>query len=143
MPHRPPIVLVVDEDPKLSRQIARIVPQLAEVVHERELARVTILLQSNAQLAAIVVGSPAGGASPLDVLSEVKVKRPSARRLLLVEPGDLSVSIAALHDGTVDHILTRPVHAQEVLSVLTAIINPRPVPAVVVEQALSPIARSA
>lgn len=143
MPSRLPIVLLVDADAKLNRQIARTLGHLVEIRHERGLPHVTAFLSSGTNLTATVVGTPIAPASPLDVLSAVKSAKPSARRLLLVEPGDLSVSIAALHDGTVDHILTRPVRDQELLSVITSIVTPRPLPAATIEQTLSPLARSA
>jgi FixJ family two-component response regulator len=143
MPSRLPIVLLVDEDAKLSRQMAKTIGHLVEIRQERDLPHLASFLNSGINLIATVVGAPVDAASPLQVLSAVKASRPSARRLLLVEPGDLSVSIAALHDGTVDHILTRPVRDQEILSVITSLISPRTMPAVAIEHALSHLARSA
>lgn len=143
MATRLPIVLVVHEDMQLARQISKMASELAEVIHKREMAQVAILLKTNSSLSAAIVGNPAGRASPLEVMSAIKNSCPRARRVLLVDPGDLSVSIAALHDGIADHILTKPLRERDIVAMISAIVTPRNLPAAIIEQASLESARTA
>jgi DNA-binding NtrC family response regulator len=121
-----PILLVIHDDIQLVRQITKMTSELRDVIHARDIGRVTQWLESNHKVDAVIVGRPFDGLAAAEMLAIVKLMRPSVRRFMLGDPHDLSATVQALHGGVVDHILQRPLRERELLALL---MQPLPKPA--------------
>ena len=124
--HSKPVLLVVHNDTQLVRQIAKMTSERADLIIARDSTRAAALAEA-AMLSAALVGKSSDGVSALDILANIRARRPHVRGILLGDPTDLSSSIEALHSGVVDHVINPPLRERELLAILS-LPTPRPVP---------------
>jgi two-component system, response regulator RegA len=115
-------LLIVDDDkPFISR--------LARAMETRGFA-VTIAESVAEGLAAIAKSAPAfaiidmrlGDGNGLDVISELKAKRPGARGIILTGYGNIATAVTAVKLGAFDY-LAKPADADEIYAALMAVKN--------------------
>ena len=115
-------LLIVDDDKPFITRLARAMEQRGFVVATAE---------SVAEgLAAIVRHAPAfaiidmrlGDGNGLDVISELKARRPDARGIILTGYGNIATAVTAVKLGAFDY-LAKPADADEIHAALMAIKN--------------------
>ena len=87
------------------------------VVGTTQLERALPLLQSEREVAAILV-STSKGADVLAVLEAAQQQRPNVLRVLLTEFENLTVVVEGLHSGAIQRVVSRPIQYAELLAVI-------------------------
>lgn len=68
--------------------------------------------------ATVIAENTEHSAEMIDFLKTIRVRCPSAKRVLVTEACNLALVVSALHSGAVDHLVYQPIDAREIVPLL-------------------------
>jgi len=117
-PDRRPRVLVVDDEPEITRSVAELVERDYEVLTAGSADEALALLESNS-VAVILTDQRMPGGTGAELLSRSLDIAPETTRILFTGYSDITAVIDAVNEGQVYHYLTKPWRPEELKVVLS------------------------
>jgi DNA-binding NtrC family response regulator len=119
-----PAVLLVDDDEGVHLAVGRTLRgEPYELVHAFDVAEARALLESRADIRAIVCDHYMPGEPGLDFMLEVRATRPELIAILLTAQADVGMVIAALGEGQLHRFYTKPWDGDEMRADLRALLG--------------------
>src|SRR3974390_1098743 len=115
-------VLIVEDDRSFLQRLAKALEQRGFAVATAESVAEGLQQLDKAAPAFAVVDMRLGDGNGLDVISELKRRRPDARGIILTGYGNIVTAVNAMKLGAVDY-LAKPVDADDVVAALLALDN--------------------
>ena len=110
-------IIAVELDAAALKELETKLSPYHVVVGTTQLERALSLLQSERDVAAILV-STSKGADVLGLLAAAQQQRPNVLRVLLTAFENLTVVVEGLHSGAVQRVVSRPIQYAELLAVI-------------------------
>ncbi|MDX7951496.1 ActR/PrrA/RegA family redox response regulator transcription factor [Lichenihabitans sp. Uapishka_5] len=114
-----PSLLIVDDDKPFLSRLARAMDQRGFKVETAESVAEGLEHIATKAPAYAVIDMRLGDGNGLDVISELKAKRPDARGIILTGYGNIVTAVTAVKLGAFDY-LAKPADADEIFSALMA-----------------------
>ncbi|MCW6506804.1 ActR/PrrA/RegA family redox response regulator transcription factor [Lichenifustis flavocetrariae] len=114
-----PSLLIVDDDKPFLTRLARAMDSRGFKVETAESVSEGLETISNRPPAYAVIDMRLGDGNGLDVISELKARRPDARGIILTGYGNIVTAVTAVKLGAFDY-LAKPADADEIYSALMA-----------------------
>ena len=118
-------LLIVDDDKPFHTRLARAMEQRGFVVRTAGSVAEGLAAIAESPPAFAVIDLRLGDGNGLDVISELKAKRPEARGVILTGYGNIVTAVTAVKLGAFDY-LAKPADADEIYAALMAIQNEKP-----------------
>jgi len=125
MPQKKPKVMLRSLDPQTLRDLRQLLGTSCELQQVQDLKSMQSVCQNGEiPLALIVEPKSTAATNPnakedlIKMLIAARHCYPSLRRVVIVDPDDLSSAIEGLHTGAIDHLLYRPFDNAGVCSAL-------------------------
>lgn len=113
-----PVVIVVDDDPNVSRQLSELMRPHYTVLTTCEPRQALHWIEKNARIFAVIVDQVLRQGLGIELLENAKVLRPTVKRVLLTRFDDLSSIVQALHEGTIHRMISKPLMRGELTAAL-------------------------
>jgi signal transduction histidine kinase len=112
-----PCVLVVDDEPEITRSVAELLGRDYKVLTANSADEAVALLRTNA-VAVILTDQRMPGGTGAELLAFSLAVAPDATRILFTGYSDISAVIEAVNEGQVYHYLTKPWRPDELRAVI-------------------------
>lgn len=103
-----PRILVVDDETRLLNALRRVLPRSWEIATESDPLEAVARMQREKDFSVVMTDYKMPHMNGLQLLKEAKRHLPQAIRLMLTGYADLETALAAVNDGLVFRILTKP-----------------------------------
>ena len=120
-------LLIVDDDKAFLTRLARAMESRSYVITMAETVAEGLAAVAKSPPAFAVVDMRLGDGNGLDVITELKRRRPDARSIMLTGYGNIATAVTAVKQGAFDY-LAKPADADEIHAALMAIPGQKPLP---------------
>ncbi|MBW3583088.1 MAG: response regulator [Euryarchaeota archaeon] len=115
-------VLIVDDDEEMTDTMVRILETLGPDRMTLYIANDPLTIRVPLEVDLIVADYSMPGASGVEVIEGVRRIHPDVRAILVTGYSDLEIAAEAINRARVDHFLTKPFNAEELVTVVAEVL---------------------
>ena len=101
-------IILLETTGQFAKQVTHVFGTRFGITEARDRQKAAKLIESDTQVEVMIVGSMMPARAAIELLEQVREKRPDVRRALVAEYSNLSHIVAALHGGTVQCLIQNP-----------------------------------
>jgi DNA-binding NtrC family response regulator len=112
-------LLILDEDPQSVKEIETIAAAWFNVVVTRAAQRALTMLHGDPTITVFMADQNLSTTKGLTALRAAQTLRPTVRRILMAQPGQLAEVIEGLHSGAVERVVYKPIRSHDLIAAIS------------------------